>query len=59
MTNASAMHEAGLWDSPEGWSGEGGGRAVQDGATIVHPWLIHADVWQKPQYCKGISLLLK
>ena len=30
------MHEAGhskpvLWDNPEGWSGEEGGRGVQDG----------------------------
>ena len=31
MTSASSMHEAGhskpvLWDSPERWCGEGGGR---------------------------------
>ena len=26
MTSASLMHEAGLWDNPEGWSGEGDGR---------------------------------
>ena len=27
---------------------------------IVHPWLIHVNVWQKPQkYCKVISLQLK
>ena len=30
------MHETGhskpvLWDNPEGWGGEGGGRGVQDG----------------------------
>ena len=36
MTSASSMHEAGhsepvLWDNPEGWGGEGGGRRVQDG----------------------------
>ena len=36
MTSTSLMHEAGhskpvLWDHPEGWSGEGGGREVQDG----------------------------
>ena len=37
MTNASAMHEAGLWDSPEGWSGEGGGRGVQDGGDNCTP----------------------
>ena len=43
------MHEAGhskpaLWDNPEGWGGEGGGKEVQDGGTHVHPWLIHVDV---------------
>ena len=36
------MHEAGhpklvLWDDPEGWGGEGGGRGVQSGGTHVHP----------------------
>jgi len=40
------MHEAGyskpvIWDNPEGWSREEGGRGVQDGGTHVHPWLIH------------------
>ena len=36
------------------------GREGQDGETHVHPWLIHANVCQKPpQYCKGISLQLK
>ena len=33
MTSASSMHEAGhpkpvLWDDPEGWGREGGGRGV-------------------------------
>ena len=37
-----------LWDNPEGWSGEGGGRGVQYGGTHVHLWLIHVNVWQKP-----------
>ena len=46
-----------LWDNPEGRKV---GREVQDGETHVHPWVIHADVWQKPaQYCKVISLQLK
>ena len=45
MTSASSMHEAGhseplLWDNPEGWGGEGGGRGFQDGGTHVHSWLI-------------------
>ena len=36
MTNANLMHEVGhpklvLWDDPEGWDGEGGGRGVQNG----------------------------
>ena len=65
MTSASSMHGAGyselvLWDNPEGWDGEEGGRGVQDGEHPVHPWLIHVNVWQKPpQYCKVISLQLK
>ena len=58
MSGASSKHEAGhskpvLWDNPEGWGGEGGGRGVQDGGTHVYPWLISVDVWQKTsQYCK-------
>ena len=64
MTSANSMHEGHpklvLWDNPEGWDGEGGGRGIQDGGTHVHPWLIHVDVWQKPpQYYKIISLQLK
>ena len=46
MTSASWIHEAGhsmpmLWDNPEGYGGEGGGRGVQDGGARVHLWLIH------------------
>ena len=42
MTSANSMHEAGhpklvLWDSPEGWGGEGGGRGVQDGGDTYIP----------------------
>ena len=64
MTSPSSMDEAGhsklvYWDNPEGWDGERGGRGFQDGGTPVHPWLIHVDVRQKPQYCKVISLQLK
>ena len=64
MISASSMYESGhsklmLWGNPEGWGGEGGGRGLQDGGTHVHPWLIHLDVWQKPQYCKVIILQLK
>ena len=64
MVGPSAMHETGHskpvhWDNPEEWDGEGGGRGVWDGETQVHPWLIHVSVWEKPQYCKVISLQLK
>ena len=39
MTSASSMHEAGhsksvLWDNPEGWSGEGGVRGIQEGGNM-------------------------
>ena len=33
------------WDDPEGWTGEGGGRRVQDGEH-VYRWWIHFDIWQ-------------
>ena len=65
MTSARSMREAGhpkpvLWDNPEGWSGEGDGRGVQDIGTHEYPWPIHVDVWQKPsQHCKVIILQLK
>ena len=43
------MHEAGyskpvLWDDPEGWDGEGGGREFRMGGTCT-PWLIHVNIW--------------
>ena len=49
MTGASLIHTAGhsklvLWDNPEGWSEERGGKRVQDGGIHVYPWLIHVDV---------------
>ena len=49
-----------LGDNLEGWDGwEVGGRFRREG-TYVYPWLIHADVWQKPtQNCKAIILQLK
>ena len=34
-------------------------KAIWKWGTHVHPWLIHVNVWQKPQYCKVISLQLK
>ena len=37
----------GKWEGGSGWG------------TLVNPWLIHVNVWQKPlQYCKVISLQL-
>ena len=44
--SVSSVHEAGhsklvLWDNPEGWSVEGGGRDVQDGGTHVRHMYIH------------------
>ena len=42
--STTSMHEAGhpkpvLWDNPEGWGGEGGGREVQDGGHMYTcPW---------------------
>ena len=30
------------WDDPERWYGEGGSGL----GTRVHPWRIHADIWQ-------------
>ena len=59
VTSESLISEAAssklvVWDTPQDWSGEGGGWEVQDGRRKnVYPWLIYADVWQKPpQYCK-------
>ena len=46
------------WPRGMGWGGkrEGG----LGWGTRVHPWLIHANVWQKPLlYCKVISLQFK
>ena len=34
------------WDDPERWHGEGGGGGGSGWGTHVHPWQIHADVWQ-------------
>ena len=39
--------QRGRWEGGSGWG------------IHVNPWLIHANVWQKPlQYCKVISLQL-
>ena len=63
MTSASLMHEAGhskpaLWDNPEDWGWEGGGRGVQDGGDICAPVADSCWCMAKPsQYCKIIILL--
>ena len=45
------------WPWGMGWGGRWEGRSGC--GTHIHPWLIHANVWQKPpQYCKVISLQL-
>ena len=65
ITSASLMHETGhskpmLWENPEGWVGDGGGKGVQNGETHVYLWLVHVAVCQKQsQYCKVIILQLK
>ena len=64
ITSPDWMHEA----SAQGWCT---GKPQRDGmereagrgklrwGTLVNPWLIHVNVWQKPlQYCKVISLQL-
>ena len=51
MISASSMHETEhlkpvLWDNPEQWGRDGGGRGFQYGGTHVYPWLIHINIWQ-------------
>ena len=51
VTSASRMHEAGHWkpvfcDNQGAGVGREAGGGIQDGRTHVHPWPIHADVWQ-------------
>ena len=49
-----------LWDNLEGRGEEEGGGGCRREGLHVCPWLIHADVQQRPsQYCKVISLQLK
>ena len=51
IASPGSMHDTGClglvhWDDPEGWERKGGGKGVQDGEYIVHPWWIHVNVWQ-------------
>ena len=61
MTSPSSMHETGHQDNPEGWDGEGGGRAVCDGGG--YKWAPAADscpcTQKTAQCCIAISLQLK
>ena len=44
----------------EGWEKMGGRKEVQEAGICVYLWLIHVDVWWKPnQYCEAIILQLK
>ena len=48
MTNASSMHEARhskllLWDNPEGWCEEGGGKGFRMGGHMGVVYPIHLD----------------
>ena len=59
MTSANLMHEAGhsklmLWDNPEGWGREGGGRGAQDGGHMAPVADSCRCVAKPPQYCKVI-----
>ena len=61
MTRASSMHDAGyskpvLWGNLEECCGEEVGGGFRMGGSNVHRWLIHVNMWQKPQYCKAIIL---
>ena len=49
IASPGLMHETGcselvLWDDPEGWDGEGGGRGGSGWWTHVQPWLIHVNL---------------
>ena len=51
IASPGSMHEtwcSGLvhWGDPEEWDGEGGERGAQDGEPMLHPWLIHVNIWQ-------------
>ena len=47
ITSLGSMQDTGClglvhWDDPERWYGKGGSGL----GTRVHPWRIHADIWQ-------------
>ena len=58
MTSASLIHETGhlkpvLWDNPEGWGGERGGRGAQVGDTCAPVFITAlfriARTWKQPR----------
>lgn len=57
LTNALGWHREltpGLCNNPEGWEGH----REWEGGDICIPWLIYAEVWQKPtQYHKAFLIL--
>ena len=64
MTSASLMPEAGhpklvLWDNPEGWGGEGGGRGLRMGDTCAPVADSCQCMAKPPQHCKVSILQLK
>ena len=49
------MHETGrsgpvYWDDPEGWDGEGGERAVQDGGHVVYTRGWYVSMYDESHY---------
>ena len=54
IASPGSMHDTGClglvhWDDPEGWYGEGGGRAIQDGEHMyTRGWLM--SMYGKKQY---------
>ena len=53
----SRVLKAGALGQPRGMWWRGSRRGIPDsGGSNVHPWLIHVNMWQKPQYCKVIIL---
>ena len=53
----TAKAQTGALSQPRG---VGWGGRVQSEGTHVHPWLVHAEVWQKTtKFCKAIILQLK
>ena len=64
ITSPGSMQDTGClglvhWDDPEGWDGEGGGRAFRMGNKCT-PVADPCQCMAKPlQYCKVISLQLK